>query len=254
VAARLGDPVNHFFTINEFRSFAEGTYQGFDVDPEALYSAPRHVQSLCGATSVCITENGCGASDAVAGEGQVYDSDRVMFLRACLGQLQRATSEGVPVHGCLLWSAEDNLEWMDGFGNRFGLTCVDFQTRQRLPKQSAEWFREAARQNAVVSDGLSPPAQGAGARCGSGPSAGTRPVATRCGRRASPAAGAPRQRAATMADRRGRSPAAAPPAEAAHPAAGRGRSRRGPVARGRRAAVRRNVPREARREVTPVCR
>src|SRR5262249_53897012 len=31
VADRLGDRVKHFFTINEFRSFVEGGYQGFDV-------------------------------------------------------------------------------------------------------------------------------------------------------------------------------------------------------------------------------
>jgi len=47
------------------------------------------------------------------------------------------------------WSAQDNLEWMDGFGNRFSLVYVDFDTLERKPKLSAEWFREAARQNAV---------------------------------------------------------------------------------------------------------
>ena len=88
--------------------------------------------------------------DVVAKDGRVYDSDRVMFLRACLGQLQRATSEGVPVDGYFLWSAQDNFEWIDGFGNRFGLIYVDFDTLARIPKLSAEWFREAARQNAVV--------------------------------------------------------------------------------------------------------
>jgi beta-glucosidase len=53
------------------------------------------MQSIWGAKSIFITEDGCGASDAVAEDGRVYDSDRVMFLRACLGQLQRATAEGV---------------------------------------------------------------------------------------------------------------------------------------------------------------
>ncbi len=66
-----------------------------------------------------------------------------MFLPACLGQLQRATSEGVPVTRPVLWSAQDNFEWMDGFGNRFGLVYVDFGTLGRTPKLSAEWFREA---------------------------------------------------------------------------------------------------------------
>ena len=73
-----------------------------------------------------------------------------MFLRAYLGQLQRATSEGAPVDGYFLWSAQDNFEWTYGYGDRFGIVYVDFDTLERTPKLSAQWFREAARQNAVV--------------------------------------------------------------------------------------------------------
>jgi beta-glucosidase len=73
-----------------------------------------------------------------------------MFLRNHLGALQRATAEGVPVEGYFHWSAQDNLEWTQGFGNRFGLVYVDFATLERTPKLSAGWFREAARRNAVV--------------------------------------------------------------------------------------------------------
>ena len=120
------------------------------LGPECMYWAPRQVQSLWGATSIFITENGCAASDVVSDDGHVYDSDRVMFLRASLAELQRATSEGVPVEGYFLWSAQDNFEWTDGFGTRFGLVYVDFETLERTPKLSAEWFREAARRNAVV--------------------------------------------------------------------------------------------------------
>ncbi len=120
------------------------------IDPEVMYWAPRQMQSIWGARSIYITENGCGASDVIADDGRVYDSDRVMFLRACLGQLQRATAEGVPVDGYFLWSAQDNFEWMDGFGTRFGLIYVDFDTLERTPKLSADWFRETARRNAVV--------------------------------------------------------------------------------------------------------
>lgn len=120
------------------------------LDPEVMYWAPRQVKSLWDAKSIYITENGCAALDVVSDDGQVYDSDRVMFLRACLGQLQRATAEGVPVDGFFLWSAQDNFEWAAGFGNRFGIVYVDFETLERTPKLSAEWFREAALQNAVV--------------------------------------------------------------------------------------------------------
>jgi beta-glucosidase len=108
------------------------------------------MQSIWNAPSIFITENGCAAADVVADDGRVHDSDRVMFLRGCLGQLQRATADGVPVDGYFLWSAQDNFEWSYGYGNRFGIVYVDFETQQRIPKLSAHWFTEAARRNAVV--------------------------------------------------------------------------------------------------------
>jgi beta-glucosidase len=120
------------------------------LEPEVMYWAPRFLKSLWNPASIFITENGCAALDKVDDDGKVYDSDRVMFLRAHLSQLQRATEEGIPVDGYFLWSAQDNFEWTAGYGNRFGVIYVDFETLERTPKLSAEWFREAARQNAVV--------------------------------------------------------------------------------------------------------
>jgi beta-glucosidase len=120
------------------------------LGPEVLYWAPRQVQSLWNPRAIYITENGCAASDVFAEDGNVYDTDRVMFLRAHLAQLQRATAEGAPVQGYFLWSLMDNFEWSAGYGNRFGLVYVDFATQQRTPKASAQYFREVVSRNAVV--------------------------------------------------------------------------------------------------------
>jgi beta-glucosidase len=120
------------------------------LGPEAIYWAPKFVLSLWGATEIFITENGCASDDVVADDGKIYDTDRIMFLRAHLTQVQRATADGVPVKGYFQWSLMDNFEWGQGFGERFGLVYVDFKTQKRTPKLSAAWFREAARRNAVV--------------------------------------------------------------------------------------------------------
>jgi beta-glucosidase len=132
------------------KGHAKAAVNNFPIGPECLYWAPKFVQSLWGAKEIFITENGCAGDEVIADDGNIYDTDRVMFIRAHLTQLQRATDEGVPVGGYFYWSSQGNLEWTAGFGNRFGLVYVDFDTLERKPKLSAEWFREASRQNAVV--------------------------------------------------------------------------------------------------------
>jgi beta-glucosidase len=80
----------------------------------------------------------------------VYDTDRVMYLRNYLTQLQRAAAEGIPVRGYFLWSLMDNFEWGDGYTNRFGLHYVDYQTQKRTPKLSASFYREVIARNAIM--------------------------------------------------------------------------------------------------------
>jgi beta-glucosidase/6-phospho-beta-glucosidase/beta-galactosidase len=118
--------------------------------PESQYWSPRLLHSLWKPKEIYITENGCAASDVIAEDGKVYDSDRLMYLRNGMMYQQLATSQGIPLKGSFYWSAMDNLEWIDGFGTRFGLVYVDFKTQKRTPKLSASWFREAAKRNAVV--------------------------------------------------------------------------------------------------------
>jgi beta-glucosidase len=120
------------------------------IGPESLYWAPRHLSRLWSVQDIYITENGCGMADEPAADGIVYDSDRIMFLRSYLKELQRATSEGVPVRGYFQWSSMDNFEWADGYGVRFGLIHVDYATLKRTPKLSASFFREVAAHNRVM--------------------------------------------------------------------------------------------------------
>jgi len=119
------------------------------IGPEALYWAPKLITELWKVKALYITENGASSTDQLAPDAHVYDTDRVMFLRNYLTQLQRAVAEGIPVKGYFLWSLLDNFEWADGYEKRFGITYVDFTTQKRTPKLSADFYREVIRKNAV---------------------------------------------------------------------------------------------------------
>jgi beta-glucosidase len=73
-----------------------------------------------------------------------------MFLRNYLTHLQQACAEGVPVKGYFCWSLLDNFEWADGYGKRFGIVYVDFQTQKRTPKLSAHFYEKTVATNSVA--------------------------------------------------------------------------------------------------------
>ena len=119
------------------------------VDPQAMYWTPKLVANIWGIKSIYITENGYSSADVLRPDGKILDTDRVMYLRNYLLELQRGVSEGVPVHGYFLWSFLDNYEWAHGFSQRFGITYVDFKTQVRTPKLSFEFYRHLIAKNAV---------------------------------------------------------------------------------------------------------
>ncbi|HEU4894372.1 MAG TPA: family 1 glycosylhydrolase, partial [Acidimicrobiia bacterium] len=60
-----------------------------------------------------------------------------------------ARQSGVPVDGYFVWSFLDNLEWIEGFSQRFGLVWVDEETRRRIPKDSYRWYRDRIRETST---------------------------------------------------------------------------------------------------------
>ncbi|KAA9166756.1 beta-glucosidase [Amycolatopsis acidicola] len=84
---------------------------------------------------VYITENGCSYDG-------VHDPERIEFLSGHLAALRQAMDAGVDVRGYFVWSLLDNFEWSKGYGPRFGLVHVDYETQRRTRKDSFDWYRK----------------------------------------------------------------------------------------------------------------
>jgi beta-glucosidase len=119
------------------------------VVPEAGYWGVRHLAEAGHNKPVYITENGTFAADEVT-NGRIDDTERVMYLRSYIGNMQRAIAEGYPLKGYFLWSLLDNFEWADGYTARFGLYYTDFATQKRLPKLSAAWYKALIAGDAMI--------------------------------------------------------------------------------------------------------
>ncbi|MBC7556214.1 MAG: beta-glucosidase [Chryseobacterium sp.] len=132
------------------KSFPTTTSKWELIAPEALYWAAKHVKQIWNVKEMYITENGSSSTDERTADNKIYDTDRISFIRNYLTQLQRATSEGVPVKGYFYWSLMDNFEWTSGYNITFGLYNVDFKTQKRYPKLSAEYYKEVATNNKVM--------------------------------------------------------------------------------------------------------
>jgi beta-glucosidase len=118
--------------------------------PQSIYWAMRHLRDIYAIKSFFITENGAGYEDRPTADGEIIDLHRREYLRNYLLAVQRASADGIPVHGYFAWSFIDNFEWAYGYAKRFGLVYNDYATQRRTPKLSAHWYTAVMRDNRVL--------------------------------------------------------------------------------------------------------
>ena len=123
------------------------TEMGWGIYPPGLTAVLTAVSQKYDRPKLYITENGAALADSPDVDGFVADWGRVNYLRDHLHATHDAIQAGANVRGYYAWSLMDNFEWAWGYGPRFGMVRVDFETQQRIPKQSALWYSQAARAN-----------------------------------------------------------------------------------------------------------
>ncbi len=122
------------------RAGTEQTEMGWEVAPDGLRDVLLALHRTYAPREIVITENGAAYPDAVAADGRVHDEPRVRYLARHVAAAAEALGAGVPLTGYHVWSLLDNYEWSLGYTRRFGVVRVDFETQERLPKDSAEWL------------------------------------------------------------------------------------------------------------------
>ncbi len=130
-------------------------YPRMDIDwlylePDILYWGCRFLKELWNVPELYVSENGCPCADSLNAQGEVLDTDRIMYLRHHLRSATRAISEGYPLKGYFQWSLMDNFEWANGYNARFGLYYVNYETLERIEKLSAKYYRQVIQANRVL--------------------------------------------------------------------------------------------------------
>jgi beta-glucosidase len=125
------------------------TEMNWGIHPAGIKGEVLHIKEHYGNPDLYITENGCAMPDEPDDNEFVADWDRIRYLKAHLHALHEAIQEDVNLKGYFVWSIFDNFEWERGYGPRFGLVRVNYQSLKRTPKQSAYWYRDVIAKNLI---------------------------------------------------------------------------------------------------------
>lgn len=125
------------------------TAMGWNIDPSGMTELLTGLARTYPGLPLMITENGAAFDDEVGADGRVHDVERVDYIARHLEAVGQAMDAGADVRGYFVWSLMDNFEWAYGYHRRFGIIRIDYDTLERIWKDSAYWYREVTRTHAL---------------------------------------------------------------------------------------------------------
>jgi beta-glucosidase len=123
----------------------------WEIYPQGLYDILTRVHHDYYFPEYYVTENGVSVPDELSGTGAdgkaVNDVRRVNYYRGYISAAGRALASGVPLRGYFAWSLMDNFEWGFGYSKRFGIIYIDYETQERIWKDSAHFYKKVIETN-----------------------------------------------------------------------------------------------------------
>lgn len=133
----------------------ELTAMGWNQEPHGLTTLLTELGTRFPDLPLMVTENGSAwddvvSEDAAAPGGKiVHDPQRVNYMNRHIRAVADAIEAGANVTGYYAWSLLDNFEWALGLSKRFGIIRVDYDTEERIWKDSALRYSEIVKANAI---------------------------------------------------------------------------------------------------------
>ena len=127
----------------------EVTDIGWEVYPDGMKNLLVRLHAEYAPQRMYITENGAAYHTPPDADGRIHDGERMRYLHGHINAVLEAYREGAPIAGYFVWSLLDNYEWAEGYTQRFGIVWVDYETQERIPKESAHWYRELIKTRVV---------------------------------------------------------------------------------------------------------
>lgn len=141
------NPEDPYIGISRVQGNGEVTAMNWEIYPDGLYDILVQLYTSY-KIPIYITENGA-AFDDILEDGKVKDIKRVNYLKEHIKRAYFAIRDGVDLRGYFVWSLMDNFEWAHGFSKRFGIIYVNYETQERILKESAYFYKKVIERNGL---------------------------------------------------------------------------------------------------------
>ncbi|KAJ2991164.1 hypothetical protein HDV02_003929 [Globomyces sp. JEL0801] len=129
-----GNVTSSFYDVNGVLIGNKGAASWLYDCPWGFKKLLLYIKDRYNNPNVVITENGfcvAGESDAT---NAVHDVERIHYYHGYITSLVECVAD----HGC---NITDNFEWAMGYTERFGITYVNYDTQERIPKDSFKFIQ-----------------------------------------------------------------------------------------------------------------
>lgn len=140
---------NNYMLFHKEEPQFNTTASGWAITPEKLYTLIRRIRDEYTKIPIMITENGIALDDNLTEDKQIHDQLRIDYIKDHLSIIQSLNLEDMNITAYYLWSFMDNFEWSNGYTKRFGIVYIDYETKERIKKDSFYYYSNVIKNRRV---------------------------------------------------------------------------------------------------------